>query len=316
MIAHKLRIGILRLLDCAPVIIARDYGFFADAGLDVTIAIEPSWANIADKLAYGLLDGAIILGPLAVAMTLGLRGRVTALRLAATISRDGNAIVLAPDLARAANLAAALALYDEPPRFAVVHAYSNHDLLLRDWLEAQGVAANDLAIVTLPPAAMAAALETGAIAGFCVGAPWGALAMADRVGMIVATSAAIAPGHPEKLLVLRAEIADPRPELAAALREAIGAATALCRLSEHRADLATLLAQPHNLDLPAAALADALQTRAGNPVFMTGAALLPHRADVAWTIERMRRAGHLAGTASATVVTECHNLLLPASDLF
>ncbi|MEB8512830.1 ABC transporter substrate-binding protein, partial [Acidithiobacillus ferriphilus] len=70
-----IRIGVLRLIDCSPPIVAREYGFFADAGLEADIAVEPSWANIADKLAYGMLDAAVILGPLAIAMGLGLRGR-------------------------------------------------------------------------------------------------------------------------------------------------------------------------------------------------------------------------------------------------
>lgn len=94
MSAYKLRIGILRLLDCAPVIVAREQGAFAVAGLATEISVEPSWANIADKLTYNLLDAAVILGPLALAMALGLRGRKTDLRLVAILSREGNAIVI------------------------------------------------------------------------------------------------------------------------------------------------------------------------------------------------------------------------------
>ncbi|MDD2878096.1 MAG: CmpA/NrtA family ABC transporter substrate-binding protein [Acidiphilium sp.] len=303
---QKRRIGILRLLDCAPVIIAGEFGFFTDAGIDATISIEPSWANIADKLAYGLLDAAVILGPLALAMTLGLRGRPTALRLAATISRDGNAIVLAPDLAQSADLAAANGL-----RFAVVHAYSTHDLLLRDWLAARGVMPETVTIITLPPAAMPAALASGAIAGFCAGAPWGAVAAREGIGTIVATSATIAPGHPEKLLVIRADVADRNPMLAAALRHAIGAATALCQMPDRRAALAALLAQPGNLDLPADILAEALVPLPGNPVFMTGTALRPTPRDLLWSTDRLQRAGSLSGIDALTAKT----ILLTPADL-
>lgn len=55
------RIGILRLTDAAPLIVARQLGYFAGEDLDVALSVEPSWANIADKLAYGLLDGAMML---------------------------------------------------------------------------------------------------------------------------------------------------------------------------------------------------------------------------------------------------------------
>src|ERR1700712_3371149 len=69
-----LRLGALRLTDSAPVIVAHEFGFFADEGLEVDLVVEPSWANIADKLAFGFLDGAVIVPPLAFALQLGLRG--------------------------------------------------------------------------------------------------------------------------------------------------------------------------------------------------------------------------------------------------
>src|SRR6185437_1013560 len=68
------RIGMLRLSDAAPIVAAQEYGFFAEQGLDVRISVEPSWANIADKLTYRQLDAAVTLPPLVFAVTLGLRG--------------------------------------------------------------------------------------------------------------------------------------------------------------------------------------------------------------------------------------------------
>ena len=64
----------MRLTDSAPLIVAKELGHFAAEGLDVALSVEPSWANVADKLAYGLLDGAMILPPLALALRLGLSG--------------------------------------------------------------------------------------------------------------------------------------------------------------------------------------------------------------------------------------------------
>ncbi len=298
MSVQRLRIGILRLLDSAPVLLAREYGFFAEAGLDASVVIEPSWANIADKLAYGMLDAAVVLGPLAVAMTLGLRGRPTALRFAGTLSRNGNAIVLAVGRGGVKPADAA------PARFAVVHAYSNHDLLLRDWLAARGITGDAASIITLPPADMVNALAHGSIDGFCAGAPWGSVAARQGAGLIVAISADLAPDHPEKLLVLRGEFADAQPMVAAALRDALGAATALCGTASAHAELAGVLAAPHNLDLPEDVLDAALAPFGGNPVFMTGVALRPAAADLTWTIERMRRAGHLVGTNPAAAVAQ------------
>ncbi len=70
----RLRIGFLRLTDSAPAIVAEEFGYFAEEGLDAELLEEPSWANIADKLAYGFLDAAVIVPPLAFAIELGLRG--------------------------------------------------------------------------------------------------------------------------------------------------------------------------------------------------------------------------------------------------
>ena len=53
-----IRIGLLRLVDSAPVMVAEQRGLFSELGLDVTLSVEPSWSNTADKLAYGLLDAA------------------------------------------------------------------------------------------------------------------------------------------------------------------------------------------------------------------------------------------------------------------
>jgi hypothetical protein len=47
-------VGLLRLVDSAPVIVALAAGLFRAQGIDVRISIEPSWANIADKLTYGV----------------------------------------------------------------------------------------------------------------------------------------------------------------------------------------------------------------------------------------------------------------------
>src|SRR6266849_4647842 len=64
----KVKLGLLRLTDAAPLIVAKELGTFAEEGLDVELSIEPSWANVADKIVYGLLDGAVMLPPLALAV--------------------------------------------------------------------------------------------------------------------------------------------------------------------------------------------------------------------------------------------------------
>src|SRR6187402_2953148 len=87
------RVGLLRLVDSAPVILAEASGLFREQGLDVQISIEPSWSNIADKLTYGVLDAAVMLPPLALAACAGLRGPKAKLLVPMSLSQGGNAIV-------------------------------------------------------------------------------------------------------------------------------------------------------------------------------------------------------------------------------
>src|SRR5258708_3703519 len=97
------RLGLLRLTDAAPLIVARELGYFAAENIEVTLSVEPSWANVADKLSYGLLDGAMLLPPLALAMQLGLRdsGGPEAIVVPAALSLNGNTVTLSERWAQA-----------------------------------------------------------------------------------------------------------------------------------------------------------------------------------------------------------------------
>ena len=53
-----LRLGFIPLTDCAPLVVAKTLGFFAEEGLDVELSREVSWATLRDKVTVGALDGA------------------------------------------------------------------------------------------------------------------------------------------------------------------------------------------------------------------------------------------------------------------
>src|ERR1700730_8140074 len=91
--SKPIRVGVMRLVDSAPVILAEATDLFTVQGIDVHITIEPSWSNIADKLTYGVLDAAVMLPPLALAACAGLRGPKARLVVPLSLSQGGNAIV-------------------------------------------------------------------------------------------------------------------------------------------------------------------------------------------------------------------------------
>ncbi|TLF52083.1 ABC transporter substrate-binding protein [Halomonas urmiana] len=211
----RLTLGFVPLLDAALPIIAREGGFFDAAGLEVTLSRENAWSTLRDKVAAGLLDGAHMLAPLPLAMSLGL-GRAPCDTLAPiTLSRNGNTIVLSRSLAESAGVAlgdepadsaralgAYLAAHPETrPRLGMVYPFSCQHYQLRQWLALGGLDPDrDVELSVLPPPRMVEAMQAGEIDGCCVGEPWGSLAVARELGTLAATGVQLWPDHPEKVL--------------------------------------------------------------------------------------------------------------------
>ena len=170
-----IRIGLLRLVDSAPIIVAQASGLFREQGIEVEISIEPSWSNIADKLAFGLLDAAVMLPPLALAARAGLRVPKARLVVPLSLSQGGNAIVASNEIADGLTEGGSTPklrllewLRSQPirRRFAVVHAFSTHNLLLRYWFASGGVDPDrDIEIVIIPPENVVDALAAGKVLG-------------------------------------------------------------------------------------------------------------------------------------------------------
>ena len=96
--SEKLKIGFIPLTDCAPLIVAKEQGFFAEEGLDVELCREVSWSNIRDKLVFGEYDAAHMLAPMLMATSLGLNSIKKPLVTAYSFGLNGNAISVSNDL--------------------------------------------------------------------------------------------------------------------------------------------------------------------------------------------------------------------------
>ncbi|WP_136253455.1 CmpA/NrtA family ABC transporter substrate-binding protein [Onishia niordana] len=235
----RLTLGFVPLIDCALLVVAREQGFFAEQGLDVTLSRQNAWSTLRDRVAAGLLDGAQMLAPLPLAMSLGL-GRAPCDTLAPIVlGRHGNTIALSHELSSISG-----AGYHENPALsarslagylgkhpghrlslAMVYPHSCQHYELRHWLSLGGLDPDrDVDLSVLPPPQMVEALEAGRIDGFCVGEPWGSLAESREAGRIVATGAQLWPTPPEKVLGVTRSWAHRYPatlaRLIRALREA------------------------------------------------------------------------------------------------
>ena len=57
-----LKFGFIKLTDCAPLVIAKEKGYFEDEGLNVEIEAQSNWKVLLDRVIDGQLDGAHMLG--------------------------------------------------------------------------------------------------------------------------------------------------------------------------------------------------------------------------------------------------------------
>jgi NitT/TauT family transport system ATP-binding protein/nitrate/nitrite transport system substrate-binding protein len=316
---EPIRIGMLRLTDAAPVVMAKEGGFFAAQGLDVRLSVEPSWANIADRLSYGQLDAAVILPPLAFAVTLGLRGVGTPLIVPISLSLNGNSVTLASEIADALGadgtaieigrrLADFLPARRARLRLAVVHTFSSHNLLLRYWLSACGINPDrDVELSVLPPADMVGAMRDGQIDGFCAGAPWGEVATRSGVGRVVVTSSDIWRNHPEKCLAVRREWAAANPALLEGLMVATLRSAQFCDDPANAEDIAAILGQDRYLAVDPAYIRTSLPAHnggAGRSAFFADAANYPWRSHAAWFLAGMAKWGYLGQSVDQAALAQ------------
>lgn len=329
MIEHRITAGFIPLTDSLVLVAAREKGFAAAEGVDLTLVREISWANIRDRVAVGQFDVAHMLAPMPIAASLGLSPIDVPVIAAMGLNLGGNAITVSAALWEAMQAAGAPAdfspslvgaalrlvvkLRANKLKLAVVHPYSSHNYELRYWLAASGIHPDrDVELVIVPPPLMADALAAGRIDGFCVGEPWGSVAVASGAGRIATAKARLWPLSPEKVLGVTETWAAEYPEALSALLRGLHRAAVWCGDPANHAEAASLLARPEYLGQPAEvlgrALSGRLQQAGGHEVVVENflvahehAANLPNPADALWYYSQMVRWGdvqHSPGRAA------------------
>jgi NitT/TauT family transport system ATP-binding protein/nitrate/nitrite transport system substrate-binding protein len=314
-----LRLGFIPLTDCAPLIAAQAQGFFEDEGLAVELVREASWATIRDKVAVGALDGAHMLAPMALATA--VEDPRSAVLAPLALNRNGSAITVSialfealggvaadlsgppPSAARLEALIAARRARGEGPlTFAVVFPYSMHNYLLRYWLAQGGIDPDrDVRLVVIPPPRMVERMRAGEIDGFCVGAPWNAVAELEGIGRILAASSQLWPGGPDKVLGVSGLLALQKPDDLRALLRAIIRGAAWADAPENRDALIAHLAGPDRIEATPTAIARALEHEV---VFHRDAAGLPRREHGLWFLSQMIRWGQIEANQDLEAVVD------------
>jgi nitrate/nitrite transport system substrate-binding protein len=216
------RCGIIALTDCSPFVVGAEKGFFKKHGLNVTIAKGANWAAIRDSLSNGDNQFTHMLLGMPIASTMGLLGSPKKpMVIPWVVNRNGQAITLKsewkgkvgadpkalkPFVDKAKSLG-------EPLSFAITFPPGTHAMWMRYYLAAGGINPDkDIALITVPPAQMVANMKVGKMDGYCVGEPWNARAIADKIGFTSVTTQDIWKDHPEKVCAFSAEFADKNPK--------------------------------------------------------------------------------------------------------
>jgi NitT/TauT family transport system ATP-binding protein len=305
--------GFIPLVDCAPLVVARELGFASEEGLDLVLEAQPSWSAIRDKLAFGDLDAAHMLSVLPVAMSIGLGGVAMRIDALSVLSVNGDVIGVSSEISqrmqglgamRGENPAASVgqALIAAAPgrlRVGVPFPFSMHAELLYYWLSALGhEAPRDLDVRTVPPSHMARAIADGEVDAFCVGEPWGSVAVDSGAAEIILPGSAIWSFAPEKVLAVRHDWAEERKDSALRLIRALWRAARWLGEEKNRLTVSDLLARPEYPNQSAELIDNALSghmvlSKAGAPVkvpdiieFFDRAATFPWRSQAAWIATR------------------------------
>lgn len=250
-----LKLGFIKLTDCAPLVIARELGYFDDEGLSVTVEAQANWKILLDRVISGELDGAHMLAGQPIAATIGF-GTKAHIVTAFSMDLNGNGITVSksvwqqmqqadpkldsPTPQHPITAAALKVVADQqkasgdPLKLGMVFPVSTHNYELRYWLAAagihpgfytaddtRGVIDGDVLISVTPPPQMPATLEAGTIQGYCVGEPWNQQAVMRDIGVCVVTDYEIWKNNPEKVFGVTKEWAEKHPQTHLAVVKAL-----------------------------------------------------------------------------------------------
>ena len=260
--------GYIALTDSAPLIIAKEKGFFAKHGLtEADVQKQASWGTTRDNIVLGSgaggIDGAHILTPMPYLITLG---KVTQnnvplpMVILTRLNYDAQAISVAKQHMSAGAKVSSAPLREvfakqiaagKEVKCAMTFRGGTHDLWIRYWLAANGIdPEKDVQTIVVPPPQLVANMKVGTMDVFCVGEPWNAQLVNQGLGYTACNTGEIWNKHPEKSFAVRADWAEKNPKAALAATMAVQEAAMWCDMPENTKEMCEIVSKRAWFNVP------------------------------------------------------------------
>ncbi len=272
------RLGFIPIFEAAPLIIAKEKGFFEKHGMkDVQLTKQSSWGVLRDNTEIGTDGGGIVGGQYQMPMPhLISEGKITKgnkkipMYTLAQLVTHANGIAIAnkhlgkglnsTSLDKAKAYLESLKAAGTP--FTAAHTFpqSNQELWIRYFLGAVGVNPDtDVKLLVVPPAQTVANMKVGTMDGFSTGDPWPYRILNDKIGYMGILTAQMWQFHPEEYFAMRADWVDKNPNATKAILRGIMEAQQWLDKFENRKEATEILAKKQYINVAAELMTNPMQ---------------------------------------------------------
>jgi bicarbonate transport system substrate-binding protein len=265
----KVVLGYIPIVEAAPLVIAKEKGFFAKYGMtDVEISKQANWASARDNVTIGSEGGGIDGGqwqmPMPHLISEGIitNGNKVPMYVLAQLNTQGNGIAISGknqgkglglDISNAADFVKGYAK-TEGRKFKAAHTFPNvnQDFWIRYWFAAGGVDPDkDIDLLAVPPAETVQGMRNGTMDAFSTGDPWPYRIITEDIGFMAALTGEIWKFHPEEYLAIRADWVDKNPKATKALLKGLMEAQKWIDETNNREAVVSIVSGRNYFNIPA-----------------------------------------------------------------
>jgi len=337
---ETIKLGFIKLTDMAPLAVAYEKGYFDEEGLSVQLEAQANWKVLLDRVISGELDGAHMLATLPFGTAIGY-GTKADIVSAFTMTLNGDAITVSNEIWK--QMKENVPLVDGKPvhpikadalkpviekfksagkpfNMAMTFPVGTHNMKLRYWLAAGGIKPGyyappedtsgqidaDALLSVTPPPQMPATMDSGTIAGYCVGEPWNQQAVIKGIGVPVISDYELMKNSPEKIFGVTKDFADKNPKTHLAIIKALIRASMWldAENNKNRNEGVQMLSQKQYVGADYEVIANSMngtfeyekgdkRSLADFNVFSRYNGSYPYYSDAIWSLTQMRRWGQI-----------------------